>query len=695
MKLLSLELNDFRQFKGSQTLRFAAGKDRTVTLLYGANGTGKTTILNAFTWALYGEFTPDLEHPERPINLQVWKEAEVGQPLEASVELTFEHQGADYVVRRSIRTKKTSETQAIKSLSGEVELGMTDETGAFSTKSNPADALDQILPERLHRFFFFNGERIERLAQHTAYEEIEEATKTLLGLEVLDRAVKHLPKVAAKFQAELKEVGSSEQKALASEKEGVVDQISEKGDEIDQCRRNLAELHKETEVVEERLRDLADARALQEERTKLEQAFEVNKDKLATRRDEIQKLISERGYIAFAPGLAEFVSDRFNDLESRGELPTPVKRPFINQLLDDGRCICGAHLVEGEEAYELVAKERDRAGLADVEQRWTRLANGAEHLMREREDLRNGIDQHLALLAEIRSEQSGFEERLSEISRKLGNFPSEEIQELERRHKSLREQESSTQKQEGRLTGDLVRLKEELKEVETKLLAAEAKTQEARLAQQRIAVTDEAQEAFGEIYGVLQHEVRQELDARIKQTFSTISFKERIPELNENFELRLWDPDHDGQRVPAAKSTGENMILSLSFVGGLASLARDQEEQTSSGSLEALLSGVGGTYPIVMDAAFGNLDEDYREHVARALPKLAPQTVILVSKAQASDEVERELRDEVGRQYVISYRTAKAGEDEAIEVAGREYPYKVSTTPEDERAELVEIGDGG
>src|SRR5689334_13831272 len=100
MKLIALELTDFRQFRGTQTVHFAGKEPRNVTVVFGANGTGKTTLLNAFTWALYGEFTPDLEHPERPINQRLWDQANVGDELTAEVQLEFQHGDERYMVKR-------------------------------------------------------------------------------------------------------------------------------------------------------------------------------------------------------------------------------------------------------------------------------------------------------------------------------------------------------------------------------------------------------------------------------------------------------------------------------------------------------------------------------------------------------------------------------------------------------------------
>lgn len=691
MKLLTLELRDFRQFRGTQTIHFAGGEPLNVTVIFGANGTGKTTLLNSFTWALYGEFTPDFEHPERPINQRVWDAAGDGEEVSAEVQLEFEHDDGRYMVKRIARCRKEgTEPQEVRG--SQVSLYLTDASGRFRELPGAADAVDQILPKRLHQFFFFNGERIDRLAQQTAYEEIEAATKTLLGLEVMERAVKHLPKVAQNFEAQLKKVGSSEQQEVAARLDDLRSNHEALEDQRTQAKRNIAALDSERDVLDGRLRDLADARALQEDRDRYEAELGQTRKRIADQRAAIDGLVSDKGFYALLGSLGEQVQSTFGELKSRGELPTPIKRTFVAELLEKGECICGTPLVEGEHAHHLVAEYMERGGVAEVEQRWIQLNSEAQNLDRDREDLRGELERAIGLLADLRAQETDLDERLSAIASKLQNLPSEEIRELEKARGKLEEKRSDWLRRDGGFEQEQDRLQSEIDAAKAELDKAQARSQEAALAQRRAAVASEAQTVFQRIYDVLQHEVRKELDGRVKETFRSISFKPREPELNEDFELRLWDVEN-GIRTPAAKSTGENQILSLSFVGGLASLARDQAkaQDNGKGGLEALLSGVGGIYPIVMDAAFGNLDLDYREDVARALPRLAPQSIILVSKGQASGEVMRELDPRIGRAYVITYSTPKEGEDEQISFNGHSYPYKRSGTVENEMAELTEM----
>jgi len=71
MLLKKMNLENFRQFIGTQSIDFSTEPDRNVTIILGENGSGKTTLAQAFTWCLYGDTDFD---DKNVLNKKVWTE---------------------------------------------------------------------------------------------------------------------------------------------------------------------------------------------------------------------------------------------------------------------------------------------------------------------------------------------------------------------------------------------------------------------------------------------------------------------------------------------------------------------------------------------------------------------------------------------------------------------------------------------
>ena len=66
MKLKKLVLHNFRQFLGKQEINLETSDKSNVIVIHGENGSGKTTILEAFSWCLYGKM--DLTQSQNILN---------------------------------------------------------------------------------------------------------------------------------------------------------------------------------------------------------------------------------------------------------------------------------------------------------------------------------------------------------------------------------------------------------------------------------------------------------------------------------------------------------------------------------------------------------------------------------------------------------------------------------------------------
>ena len=100
MRLISLQLCNFRQFYGKTPIIKLASGQQNITVIHGSNGAGKTTLLNAFTWVLYTKFTAALASPELLINQRAIREVKTGTAVECWVELQFDHENKQYQLKR-------------------------------------------------------------------------------------------------------------------------------------------------------------------------------------------------------------------------------------------------------------------------------------------------------------------------------------------------------------------------------------------------------------------------------------------------------------------------------------------------------------------------------------------------------------------------------------------------------------------
>ena len=102
------------------------------------------------------------------------------------------------------------------------------------------------------------------------------------------------------------------------------------------------------------------------------------------------------------------------------------------------------------------------------------------------------------------------------------------------------------------------------------------------------------------------------------------------------------------------------------------------------------------TFPVVIDCPFGSLDVIYRRQIAKIIPKLANQLVVLVTKTQWRGEVAQEMQNYIGREYVLAYNSPKPDcEEDVIEIGSERYPLVRQSPNEFEYTEIIEVERNG
>lgn len=697
MILRRLVLENFRQFYGAHELTFGHSPSKNVSIVYAANGAGKTTLLNALTWVLYEELGSDFENPEQLINNRIWDECRDGSSAVASVTLYFDHNEVSYTLKRVHQVTKRNAKQIVDKKGEFMPLIYRDgRTGKSGRRNNPKVAIDQILPKRLHNFFFFNGERIDRLAHSSAFTEIESAIKTLLGLEILERGRRHLDGAIDILQQKSKNFGNLETRTVIAEIEELNNDKRSLENRKLQNRREIEALIEERDAVEEKLRSTESTRTLQNKRDKLKSAKNDILEKSNVIHNKIDNMLNTWGFLGFLDDLINKTQATIRENRRRGEIPTKYKRQFVIDRLEEGVCICGTKLVKGESSYSQVETWLSGGGTSDVEETFIELGVDAKHFIDDGQRLYTDISSYSYQLEVYRDEIQKIDEQLDQLSSELQELPAqnskqeEDPSKLELRRSKIDERIGWLNREHSEIEDDYEEAKTRIKEKERERDKIKGDSYMADIANYRVTIATEVRNILIDVYDMRIQDVRTELDEAIKGVFGEISFKDYLPELSENFHLDLYD----GNKRKVAKSTGENQILSLSFVGALANIAREQwrKARKIKGSDLSRIGFEGGVYPVVIDSAFGNLGQAYRKYVARLLPELTDQVIIFVSKSQGLGPVHEELGSKIGREFIIHLETPKQKiEIENLDLYGQNYPFVTRSKDRNENVSIIQI----
>ena len=306
MKLTTIRLCNFRQFYGeTPEIQIATDDQRNTTIIHGNNGAGKTTILNAFTWVLYEKFTAAFAESQQLVNKRAIAEADIGGVVDSWVEVAWEHDGKRYRAKRMCRAYK--QETGVNLVNNELlYLYIGDADGKWLHPQQPPDEIiGRILPASLHQYFFFDGERIEQIVRQDKRLEIAEATKILLGVEVLNRSIKHLAEAKKTLETELAQIGDTTTKDLIKSQQQCqqeIDRIEQRQAEIVQEIANFKQIKQEIDLY---LLELTAAKATQLQRQELERTKATHQTQLRQAQTAIKQLISTQAHTVLITDLTQ------------------------------------------------------------------------------------------------------------------------------------------------------------------------------------------------------------------------------------------------------------------------------------------------------------------------------------------------------------------------------------------------------
>lgn len=636
MKIEYMLIENWRSFYGINEIIFSTHEEKNVTLVRAENGVGKTSLLAALNWCLFGILPPaeDFQNPKNLLNNHALNKDRASQ---TKIEVDFEHRGKKFKASRTF-DQKSQRTNALKL----VELKDGVQT-PLSAAVNVDRFINSVLPKEMAPHFFFYGEATSRYADESGAKAFGSAVKNILGATIAGLALKDLEKAFKAYKRE----ATDNTNADALRKQQQIDEIEVSKKEL----LEQLETAKNEEVAAENIIDQINKQLLgaeqvgkdQARRDKLNNELKGLKSGFERSAVEAQKWFDKYGTALLAKSFISDVKNLLDKEDTRKKIPGPFNEKFVNEVLEDEQCICGRPIGHGSAEEKHV---KSLLSSASDETMINRVLSTNIALGRLGEKGDNGWRARQRSQQEqvrIQERIAIIEAELEEISERLLQNDIKDIAQKEQALKNAKSKQrlaiATQERTNGTLSSNERRIEGLIRE------------QDALLAQSRAAkrFVKRAQLA-GDLYNRLEARLydeegfaRIDIKLKIDKIISAFMRKPLTVSIDENYRVTVKDEDGN----IASNSTGEKQMLGLAFTGAIAGFARDRASEED----DILLSGTEA--PLVVDSPFGHLDATYRSGVADFLPKMAPQVILLLSSSQASPEVLKEITPRIGSEYLL------------------------------------------
>ncbi|MDE1324518.1 DNA sulfur modification protein DndD [Vibrio aestuarianus] len=633
-----VKLHNFGIYQGEHTVDLdVTDHNKPVVLFGGLNGGGKTTFLDSLQLALYGKNAKCSNRGKLSYS-DYLKQAinRYSKDKFASVALSFRHtqrtQTKRYEVIRSweanLNRDITDKVQVL--VNGELDSLLTD---------NWNDFVSEFIPQSMSELFFFDGEKIEDLADPTrAAQLLKTGIEALLGLELFTQLSKDLN--SQKRRRQERNLDSS-----ASKK---VDELKQRKKILDSNAINIEENIKKVLDTENSLANQLKDIEIQMQTSGASLLDDVNDIQLE-RKAVISKLEAiDHNLIKLAAGAMPLAIA--HSLLQKTKVQASLEEEVIS--FDNAQ----KHIKTNND--ELI--KRLKASAADdvaeqVNKLLTSMWQESENNLNQEKYLNvnpvifdfaeSAIESDKTESKELLKQKRELQETLALLDKKLDAVPDSE---------SVKEQIEA----KGRIEASIAHSKTTLDSLMEEMAQCKAQINENEARLDATLIQQNAEDFEGKRNEqVAEHLVEMK---GIVDAFKAQLIKENIATLEKRIKSKFDSLERKSELVAKVKINPETFNLTLLGLDGLAldtkRLSAGERQLLSVAILWALAEASGKEIPTIIDTPMGRLDGKHRTKlVENYFPEAAGQVILLSTDEEIAGQYYTKLKRSVAKEYHISY----------------------------------------
>jgi DNA sulfur modification protein DndD len=661
MKFKQAKFQNFRILQDCK-VDFSTDDRANLTVIRAENDTGKTTILTALQWVLFGEEALPNKGSDYRLHPIDWED--YSKPVDIKVELEFEHttesrSGSEiekdtYVAIRQVK-EYVKEANNVNRENGKFNLyRKKPHVGLEPIKGAQLYLSSMVLGSNLKDLFFTDGDRAlsfisAEISTSDQRKLVKQAIRDMLGLEILENSNKRVSKYIRDKRKQIKKTGIDE------DTERMIDYVNAGEEEIDRFEERLNEIADELSEINISINkyDKKIEQALEKgNRENIQKLINKTKKQLNSYREAQKLKVKEHGKflesdIVFKLILRDKIkntSDMLEDLWKNEKLPKTAV-PVLKEYLESGICVCGRELKNDSEPHlHLVELIEEQKQATEVDKRLTTLRSVLsedQSLENIRQSFRQKIERLSQELETIETNIHEAEIELKELDNQLDQIPDTDVE-------FLREQRKIRSTKRDELIQERVTKEDEVADLEEELKDAKGNLEtvmkrESKLQKFKNDLT--SAEDLNSLLGVTYDKIEKKEIEKVSDLMNSF-FLEMIRsdpdqkviiekcEITEDYDINAYAPNGKILNPDNDLNGASRRALTLSFILALTNV-----------------SGVEA--PNVIDTPLGMMDPLVKESVLTKAVEESYQLIMLLTRSEIND-IESILDKKAGKVLTLS-----------------------------------------
>jgi DNA sulfur modification protein DndD len=640
-------MKNFRQYPNAK-IEFSQSVTKNFTVIQGVNGAGKTNILNAVTWCLFG----DEKHIDKKCKgLPIVNSFALSKCKDTTCEVKVELQliQSDGKRIRIARCEKWKEqnNNLSKVATAHDFLIMREIERDWVGPIYGDDAqyiVDSLIPPAIEEYFFFDGERMNDYFKENTGKDIKSAVFKISQLELCNSLIEHLSARKTEYLRLTR--------GLSPEADKIRDLIAiynnSQQKDIEQKNKLEAE-YEEAELHEkeysDKLRDssLENIESLESERAALVRELgEINGDIDELEKEKIN-FLHKNMLVIFAFDALTRTKSLIDAQEEAGMIPSPVQNIFIDGLLKKGECICGSNIAAKDESSCVRRKKVEeflkQNELSEMTKDLINCNIQIQTMIDQLENFQANTVKLSKKLRDLEEKKRQKNRRVEQIDSEISKSDFEEIRDWEKKRGQWAEEKRKKDNEIAILKRQIDRRESILKANNLKLdqeLKKEAKHNSLvnlrRFCEDGIRAAEEVRDS-------IMRNVKDEVCRKTSEQFLSLIWKKGVYKgvtIDDDYNISVLHIS--GREGIGSLSAGERQVCALSFMAALNSVS-------------------GFDVPIIIDTPLARISNVPTRNIAENLPRYLPnkQVSLLVTDKEFTSEVKQTLNNVVGKTYLINF----------------------------------------